>query len=59
MNYSLDKADIEEYHGNREIEEIHGILFLEKKSANIKEFIDILKNLDNYDEFLKLNDYYD
>ena len=30
---------------------------LEKKSANIKEFIDILKNLDNYDEFLKLNDY--
>ena len=35
LNYSLDKADIEEYHGNREIEEIHGILFLEKKSANL------------------------
>jgi hypothetical protein len=31
FNYSLDKADIEEYHGSREIEEIHGILFLEKE----------------------------
>ena len=31
LNYSLDKADIEEYHGSREIEEIHGILFLEKE----------------------------
>jgi hypothetical protein len=30
-NYSLDRVDIEEYHGSREIEEIHGILFLEKE----------------------------
>ena len=30
-NYSLDKADIEEYHGSRQIDEIHGILFLEKQ----------------------------
>ena len=35
FNYSLDKADIEEYHGSREIEEIHGILFLEKKSVDL------------------------
>ena len=31
----IDKADIEEYHGSREIEEIHGILFLEKKSVDL------------------------
>lgn len=30
-NYSLERVDIEEYHGSREIEEIHGILFLEKE----------------------------
>jgi hypothetical protein len=30
-NYSLGRVDIKEYHGGREIEEIHGILFLEKE----------------------------
>jgi hypothetical protein len=30
-NYSLDEADIKKHHGSRQIDEIHGILFLEKE----------------------------
>ena len=30
--YSHDSTDIQEYHGKRTVEKIHGILFLEKKS---------------------------
>jgi hypothetical protein len=30
-NYSLDEADIKKHHGSRQINEIHGILFLEKE----------------------------
>jgi hypothetical protein len=33
-NYSLDEADIKKHHGSRQIDEIHGILFLEKEQID-------------------------